>query len=359
MASSSVLPLLLFSSLLLLSLPLFEAQRPPIVRGLSWTFYRSSCPNVEKIVRDHLKDVFRRDITQAAGLLRIHFHDCFVRGCDGSVLLAGSEQEAPPNLSLRKEAFTIINDLRAKVHQACGRVVSCADIVAIAARDSVELSGGPKYRVPLGRKDGQHIVTLEETLRNLPPFFGDTSTVLGFFTAKNLDLTDLVALSGGHTIGVGHCSAIVDRLYPVQDPIMERNYADRLKILCPFPNSTEGSFPLDLRSPNRFDNKYYVDLMNRQSLFRSDQDLYTDTRTKPIVEKYAVDEKAFLDQFVASMVKMGQLSVLTGGEGEIRANCSVRNSPVRMPEDGGDDELIRTLVSDGDEIEEDGMSAAF
>ncbi|KAK9110536.1 hypothetical protein Sjap_018596 [Stephania japonica] len=354
--ASSKLPLLLLSSLLVLSLPLFEAQQLPIVRGLSWTFYKSSCPNVEKIVRDHLKDVFRRDITQAAGLLRIHFHDCFVRGCDGSVLLDGSEQEAPPNLSLRKEAFKIINDLRAKVHQACGRVVSCADIVAIAARDSVELSGGPKYRVPLGRKDGQHIVTMEETLQNLPPFFGNTSTVLGFFTAKNLDVTDLVALSGGHTIGVGHCSAIVDRLYP-QDPIMERNYANRLKALCPLPNSTEGSFPLDLRSPDRFDNKYYVDLMNRQSLFRSDQDLYTDGRTKPIVERYAVSQTAFFEQFVASMVKMGQISVLTGGEGEIRANCSVRNNPVRMVEDG-DDEL-RTLVVDGGETEEDGMSAAF
>lgn len=67
-----------------------------------------------------------------------------MQGCDGSVLLDGSasgpgEQSAPPNLSLRAEAFKIINDLRQRVHDKCGRVVSCADIVAVAARDAVFL----------------------------------------------------------------------------------------------------------------------------------------------------------------------------------------------------------------------------
>lgn len=67
-----------------------------------------------------------------------------MQGCDASVLLDGSasgpgEQEAPPNLSLRAESFEIINDLRRLVHEECGRVVSCADIVAVAARDAVFL----------------------------------------------------------------------------------------------------------------------------------------------------------------------------------------------------------------------------
>ena len=57
---------------------------------------------------------------------------------DGSASGPG-EQEADPNLTLRKEAFDIIDDLRERVHKACGRVVSCSDIVAIAARDSVAL----------------------------------------------------------------------------------------------------------------------------------------------------------------------------------------------------------------------------
>lgn len=67
-----------------------------------------------------------------------------MQGCDASVLLDGSasgpsEQDAPPNLTLRAKAFEIIEDLRELVHKECGSVVSCADLVALAARDSVVL----------------------------------------------------------------------------------------------------------------------------------------------------------------------------------------------------------------------------
>jgi peroxidase len=49
------------------------------VQGLSWTFYQSSCPKVESIIRKQLEKVFKKEIGQAAGLLRLHFHDCFVQ----------------------------------------------------------------------------------------------------------------------------------------------------------------------------------------------------------------------------------------------------------------------------------------
>jgi len=82
---------------------------------------------------------------------------------------------------------------------------------------------------------------------------------------------------------------------------------------------------MDVRTPNVFDNKYYVDLMNRQGLFTSDQDLFTDQRTRGIVTSFGTDQKVFFDKFVIAMIKMGQLNVSTGGQGEIRAKCSVRN----------------------------------
>ncbi|KAF2297522.1 hypothetical protein GH714_025016 [Hevea brasiliensis] len=307
-----------------------EAQRSaPIVNGLSWTFYNSSCPNVESIIRKQLKKVFKEDIGQAAGLLRLHFHDCFVQGCDGSVLLDGSasgpsEQEAPPNLSLRKEAFEIIDDLRELVHKGCGRVVSCADIVAIAARDSVFLTGGPDYDVPLGRRDGVNFAQVNQTFVDLVGPDANT-TILIKLARKNLDATDAVALSGAHTIGIGHCTSFTDRLYPTQDPTMDKTFANNLKLTCPKSDTSNTTF-LDIRSPNKFDNKYYVDLMNRQGLFTSDQDLYTDKRTRGIVTSFAINEKLFFEKFVLSMIKMGQLNVLTGKQGEIRANCSLRNS---------------------------------
>ncbi|XAR48645.1 Peroxidase [Bertholletia excelsa] len=307
-----------------------KIETVPIANGLSWSFYEYSCPKVEFIIRKHLKKVFKEDIGQAAGLLRLHFHDCFVQGCDGSVLLDGSasgpsEQEAPPNLSLRKTAFEIINDLRELVQSHCGRVVSCADIVAIAARDSIYLSGGPEYDVPLGRRDGLTFATREVTLANLPAPTSNTSFLLTNLATKNLDANDVVALSGGHTIGLAHCTSFENRLYPTQDPTLETSFAANLKLTCPTTNYTNTTVN-DIRTPNVFDNKYYVDLVNRQGLFTSDQDLYTDPRTRDIVESFAADQEQFFEQFVTSMLKMGQLSVLTGELGEIRANCSVRNS---------------------------------
>ncbi|XP_021771549.1 peroxidase 12-like [Chenopodium quinoa] len=301
----------------------------PVVPGLSYSFYSSSCPDLEFIVRSHLWEVFNNDITQAAGLLRLHFHDCFVQGCDGSVLLVGSasgpdEQDAPPNLTLRAEAFKIIEDLRALVHNACGPIVSCSDIVALAARESVFLPAGPYYEIPLGRRDSLNFATTPETLANLPPPTFNTTSLLNAFTDKNLTTTDLVALSGGHTIGRGHCTSFANRLYPTQDPTMDQTFANNLKLTCPT-NTTVNTTNLDIRTPNLFDNKYFVDLMNRQGLFTSDLDLYTDSRTRSIVKNFAVNQTLFFEKFVEGMIKMGQLEVLTGSQGEIRTNCSVRN----------------------------------
>jgi peroxidase len=236
-----------------------------------------------------------------------------------------TEQDAPPNLTLRPEGFEVINDLLELVHDKCGRVVSCADISALAARDAVFLSGGPDYNVPLGRRDGLTFATRDVTLANLPSPSSNTSVILTSLATKNLDATDVVALSGGHTIGLGHCAAFTERLYPTQDPTLDKTYAKDLKKVCPTQDYNDTTV-LDIRSPNKFDNKYYVDLMNRQGLFTSDQDLYTDSRTRGIVTSFAVDEDLFFKEFVKSMIKMGQLSVLTGNQGEIRANCSVRNS---------------------------------
>ncbi|CAN1268111.1 Peroxidase 12 [Linum perenne] len=254
------------------------ADQPALVKGMSWSYYKSTCPKLESIVQKRLKQVFKKDIGQAAGLLRLHFHDCFVQGCDASVLLRGSaggpsaEQGSPPNLSLRQEAFRIIEDLRARVHKSCGRVVSCSDILAIAARDSVSLSGGPNYKVPLGRRDGT------------------------------------------------------------------------LKKSCPATSQTDNTVFMDIRSPNLFDNKYYVDLMNRQGLFTSDQDLYTDKRTRGIVTGFAVNQSLFFDKFAVAMIKMGQLSVLTGSQGEIRGNCTLRNSRVESALESAVEEAVDVLA---------------
>ncbi|KAL8256590.1 hypothetical protein R6Q59_031657, partial [Mikania micrantha] len=116
-------------------------------------------------------------------------------GCDGSVLLDGSasepsDKDAPPNLTLRAQAFVIIENLRRLVHKACGLVVSCSDITALAARDAVALSGGPNYNVPLGRRDGLTFATRNITLANLPPPFAKTNAILNSLSQKGFAPTD-------------------------------------------------------------------------------------------------------------------------------------------------------------------------
>ena len=108
-------------------------------------FYAQSCPGVERLVGAFVRQHVRRVPTVAAALLRLHFHDCFVQGCDASVLLDAdgsgrfvTEKRSNPNRdSLR--GFEVIDEIKAAVEHACPRVVSCADIVAVAARDSVVL----------------------------------------------------------------------------------------------------------------------------------------------------------------------------------------------------------------------------
>ncbi|XP_050213090.1 peroxidase 12 [Mercurialis annua] len=331
-SAKSLSPCLLLISFLLLaaSFSAIEAQkRPPIKNGLSWSFYKKSCPKVESIIQKELKKIFKKDVGQAAGLLRLHFHDCFVLGCDSSVLLDGSaggpsEKSELPNLSLRKQAFKIVNDLSSLLQKECGPVVSCSDIVALAARDSVVLTGGPDYDIPLGRRDGTKFAEVNATFEHLVGPQARVDEILRKLDRKGLDATDAVSLSGGHTIGIGHCTSFTERLYPVRDATMDQTFHKNLMLTCP-KLDTHNTTNLDLRSPNKFDNKYFVDLMNRQGLFTSDQDLYTDKRTRGIVTSFAVNETLFFEKFVVGMLKMGQLEVLTGNQGEIRVNCSAMN----------------------------------
>ncbi|XP_027358701.1 peroxidase 12-like [Abrus precatorius] len=327
MASLGASPSLLFVSFILLASHICASEpqaKPPVVKGLSYSFYSQTCPKLETIVRNHLKKVFKQDNGQAPGLLRIFFHDCFVQGCDGSVLLDGSpgERDQPANGGIRSEALQTIDDLRALAHKECGRIVSCADITVLAARDSVYLTGGPDYAVPLGRRDGISFST--SGTNNLPSPFNTTSVTIKTFAAKNFDVTDVVALSGAHTFGRAHCGTFFNRLSPL-DPNMDKTLAKTLQATCPDANSGNTA-NLDIRTPTVFDNKYYLDLMNRQGVFTSDQDLLTDKRTKGLVNDFAVNQTLFFEKFVDAVIRLSQLDVLTGNQGEIRAKCNVINN---------------------------------
>jgi peroxidase len=72
-------------------------------------------------------------------LLTSRYHTSYLQGCDASLLLndTSGEQTQGPNLSLNPRCFVVVNNIKAQVEAVCPGVVSCADIVAVAARDSV------------------------------------------------------------------------------------------------------------------------------------------------------------------------------------------------------------------------------
>ncbi|KAF9620140.1 hypothetical protein IFM89_010799 [Coptis chinensis] len=179
-------------------------------------FYKDSCPQAEEIIMSIIWKRVASNSTLPSKFLRMHFHDSFVRGCDASVLLNSTpnnkaEKEAMPNLSLA--GFDVIDKVKTQLEKTCPGTVSCADIVALAARDSVSYQlQKPMWEVLTGRRDGK-ISSQSEALANIPSSFWSFSILKQNFSSKGLTVHDLVVLSGSPTIGVGHCNFFSNRLY--------------------------------------------------------------------------------------------------------------------------------------------------
>ncbi|KAK4492773.1 hypothetical protein RD792_000093 [Penstemon davidsonii] len=302
-------------------------------QSLKVGFYEKTCPNVEAIVKETTNTIFSRAPTLAAPILRMHFHDCFVRGCDGSVLLNATgngqaEKNAIPNQSIR--GFGSIDRVKSAVEKKCPGVVSCADILALAARDAVAFLNGPSWKVPLGRRDGR-VSNFSEVLPNLPPPFFNITQLIASFAAKGLNSKDLVVLSGGHTIGTSHCTSFSNRLYNFtgrgdSDPSLDSEYVPRLMSKCR-PGDQTTLAEMDPGSFKTFDEDYYTLVAKRRGLFTSDSALLDDNATKAYVRRHAISSQRskFFEDFAVSMVKMGNIEVLTGNNGEIRRQCAFVN----------------------------------
>ncbi|KAJ6797327.1 peroxidase 20 [Iris pallida] len=320
-----------------LSLLLFHLVRAydPL---LSPDYYSESCPLAEEIIRQNVEAAVYQDPTLAASLLRLHFHDCFVLGCDASVLLDDTEiivgeKTAFPNFnSLR--GFEVIDRIKYLLEEACPLTVSCADILAVVARDAVVVRGGPSWEVYMGRRDSlKASLTLANQMIPVPNSTLDM--LIANFQAQGLDIEDLVALSGGHTIGRSRCVSFKQRLYDQQTEEELYSYADRdyvfqrsLRSVCPLSGRDDDVVPLDFKTSRRFDNLYYLNLLKGLGLLQSDRALVSEGPEEAVwqlVWAFAADQELFFEHFANSMIKMGSINLLTGSEGEIRHNCRYLN----------------------------------
>ncbi|EEC69412.1 hypothetical protein OsI_38572 [Oryza sativa Indica Group] len=331
-------------------------------------YYRHVCPAAEAVVRDIVTARVAADPTALpAKLLRLFFHDCFVRvrvrrvGADrhgGRERRGGGGGTRTRGRTGRWGGYDVIETGKGGLEGGCPGVVSWAEIVAFAARNAVSYQVKPSHYslsspaptpasivdafspcvqfgrdlwdVQLGRRDG--VVSLaSEALANLPAPSDNFTTLESNFAGKGLDVKDLVILSGAHTIGVGHCNLFGARLFnftgaaaPSADPSLNAAYAAQLRATCGSPSNNATAVPMDPGSPARFDAHYFVNLKLGRGLFASDAALLADRRAAALVHGLT-DQDYFLREFKNAVRKMGRVGVLTGDQGEIRKNCRAIN----------------------------------
>ncbi|KAK7377665.1 hypothetical protein VNO80_03094 [Phaseolus coccineus] len=301
---------------------------------LSENFYSSSCQNVESIVSQAVTNKFTQTLTTGQATLRLFFHDCFVEGCDASVIISSpngdAEKDYTENLSLPGDGFDTVIKAKQAVEASCPGVVSCADILALATRDVISLLGGPSFKVELGRRDGL-TSKASRVEGNLPKANFNLDQLTALFQKHGLTQTDMIALSGAHTVGFSHCDQFANRLYsfsssnPV-DPTLDATYAQTLMAGCPRNPDPTVAIELDPQTPAAFDNIYYQNLVSGKGLLTSDQVLFSDAASQPTVVRFANNAADFNEAFVAAIRKLGRVGIKTGNEGEIRRDCTTFNS---------------------------------
>ncbi|CAN6278649.1 unnamed protein product [Urochloa humidicola] len=309
---------------------------------------------------DKVQDKVRKEVEKAMAynpsvgpaLVRLVFHDCWINGCDGSVLLdktptdgTNVEKKAVNNIGLA--GFEVIDTIKQKV----GAAASCADILVFAGRDAADILSGGKifYALTGGRKDG--VVSSSAVAdASLPHSTFDFSQLQDNFAAAGHGFTveELVVLSGAHAIGVAHLSSYQDRLDGATATPIDSDYQAALNKTTPLdslkrgqdptvpnnPRDASAAFQKDAAydpvaigvSPARgaLDNSYYHNNLENKVLFKSDWVLRTDGFAAGKLQEYRDNATEWNSDFADAMVKLSGLPA-QGKNLEIRKNCRLTN----------------------------------
>lgn len=317
-----------FGELLKLITLLFLLYNMPCQAQLSTTFYDTTCPNALTTIQNSIRQAVSRERRMAASIIRLLFHDCFVQGCDASLLLnetstIQSEKSAFPNVNSAR-GFEVIEAAKSAVEAVCPGVVSCADVLAVAARDSSVLVGGPTWEVKLGRRDST-TANRAQANSDLPGPASDLDVLISRFANKGLNEREMVALSGAHTIGQAQCTSFRARIYSNGTERIDAGFASTRRRGCPQSGGDSNLAPLDLVTPASFDNNYFKNLIQLKGLLHSDQVLFNNGSADRIVSEYSSNPQTFESDFASAMVKMSDISPLLGTNGIIRRVCSSIN----------------------------------
>ncbi|KAL5990839.1 hypothetical protein ACLOJK_011744 [Asimina triloba] len=299
-------------------------------------FYKNTtCGNdIELYVKRQVKLMYDKDPSVAPALLWLIYADCFVTGCDASILLVGkdSEQTAPQNQGLSPIALDLVNRIKKVLEIRCPRTVSCADILHLAARDAASMAGAPAYPVFTGRRDGYKSSAKQHEMR-LAHLIPDSLPCSPACTAPEQ--------TGAHTMGRTRCSYIRGRLYNFQgtgkpDPTMNSTLVSQLRKLCPKDGGSSNDTLVFMNPESgpsfKFRSTYYARLLTHEAVLRIDQQIILNKDMREISEQFATGapgnpgREDFRQSFALSISRLGNLGILNGDQGEIRKHCAYTNA---------------------------------
>nr|KYP73119.1 Peroxidase 4 [Cajanus cajan] len=259
-------------------------------------FYSCNCPNLLPIVKKGVAKALQKEPRMGASLLRLHFHDCFVN-----------------NIIIHLTLLHIIH-----YHTT----LRFYEIKLAYIHNDIMILGGPSWEVGLGRRDST-TASRSDANNSIPAPSLSLTALIKNFANQGLSVTDLVALSGAHTIGLAQCKNFRAHIY--NDSNVDPSYRKNLQSKCPKSGNDNIHEALDHQTPIHFDNLYFQNLVSKKALLHSDQELFNGSSTDNLVKKYATNTAAFFEDFAKGMVKLSNIKPLTGSKGQIRINCGKVN----------------------------------
>ncbi|GJM94517.1 hypothetical protein PR202_ga11166 [Eleusine coracana subsp. coracana] len=257
-----VRPLTIMENVLILMLVASALSGMAVAEPLRYDFYKSSCPKAEQVVRRITGEIIFNDTSMGAAFLMMFFFDCFQQGCDASLLL--DEQKETDSVTEKSwmatylPTYDAMNEIKTAMEAICPGVVSCVDIIALAARDATTISGSFSFPMPTGRRDALVSITYYDYTHIIPVPYMEVQELIKSFAARGLDIDDLVVLSGAHSFGISYCRAVKDRLYPT----MNDTYAAMVKEACSTDHEWNKLNNNLVTNPDVLSNQYYSNILS-------------------------------------------------------------------------------------------------
>ncbi|RVW17859.1 Cationic peroxidase 1 [Vitis vinifera] len=248
-------------------------------------------------------------------------------GCDASILLddtanfTGEKTAGPNNNSVR--GYDVIDTIKSQMESLCPGVVSCADIVAVAARDSVvaakhnaqnfgiefynetnidaTFATSKQAICPSSEKkgllhsdqqlyNGNSTDSMVETYSNdSTTFFTDVASAMTFLRTLTKPIKSVLP---GPTLNLSQLvSAFSNKGFTTKETVVLSGTSLDPRI-CPRSGGDDNLSPLD-KTTTVFYYAYFRDLKEKKGLLHSDQQLYNDGSTDSIVESYSINSATF------------------------------------------------------------------